>query len=96
LVWSVTLQFFNAILLREVRGAILEILSKINRVDFFNYHDVKIPKTPHVKFKKLITAKIIRGYMPFSQLKSNPYTMDSCDKKYEQCLSGCFLPEVPP
>jgi hypothetical protein len=28
--------------------------------------------------------------MPFSQLKSNPYSMICCVKKYEQCLSGRF------
>jgi hypothetical protein len=39
--------FFHVTLLRAARGAILEILDKINRVDFF-HHEVKILIRAHV------------------------------------------------
>jgi hypothetical protein len=40
---------------RAVRGAILDILNKINWADFFlNRYKVKIPIRAHVKLQKLI------------------------------------------
>jgi hypothetical protein len=33
--WQATPKFFDSILFRAVRGAILESLNKINRADFF-------------------------------------------------------------
>jgi hypothetical protein len=43
-------QFFDSIMFRAIRGAILDILNKINRADFFlNRHEVKIPIRAHLK-----------------------------------------------
>jgi hypothetical protein len=86
-------------LLRAVRGAILQNVSKINRVDLFlNRHDVKIPIRSHVKFQKLIPGAESRLHAIYSQLISYPYIRGSralLEKKYEQCLTGSFIPEVP-
>jgi hypothetical protein len=49
----VTPQFVYAILFRAVRGPILVILNKINRVVYFvNIQNVIIPIRRHVNFKK--------------------------------------------
>jgi len=95
----VTPQLLYAIFLRAVRGAILQNVSKINRVDLFlNRHNVKIPIKIHVKFQNLIPGAESRLHMPYSQLISYPYIRGSralLEEKYEQCLSGSFIPEVP-
>jgi hypothetical protein len=52
---------------RAVRGAILDILNKINRADFFlNCHEVKIPISAHVKLQKLILGAESKLHAIFS------------------------------
>jgi hypothetical protein len=60
-------QFFDSIVFRAVRGAILDILSKINRADFFlNRHEVKIPIRAHVKLQKLMLGAESKLHAIFS------------------------------
>jgi hypothetical protein len=48
---------FYAILLRAVRGPILEIfIKKIQSRFFLNSHEVEIPIKPHVKYQKIISS----------------------------------------
>jgi hypothetical protein len=48
---------FYAILLRAVRGTIVEIfIKKIRAVFFLNSHKVEIPIRLHVKFQKIISS----------------------------------------
>jgi hypothetical protein len=62
--WA-TLDLFNAILFRAVRGAILDILNKINRANFFKS---LLSKKTQCEISKNLFPEINHGYMPFSQL----------------------------
>ena len=51
---------FYAILLRAVRGLILEIFIKKFQAVFLNSQEVEIPIRPHVKFQKIISSDLCR------------------------------------
>jgi len=67
-----------------VRGAILDILNKINRADFhLNRYEVKIPIRDHVKLKKCMLGAESKLYIiPFSQLISHPCSLHQGIKGY--------------
>ena len=87
-------QFLDSILFRAVRGAILDILNKFNRADFFwiAMRGKTPQKIAHVKLQILMLEAELKLHMPFSQLRFHILASRATRKNYEQSWSGRFYP----
>ena len=64
--WQATPNFFDSIMFRAVRGAILDSLNKINRAVLFKLPLSKNPHKAHVKLQKLILGAESKLHAIFS------------------------------